>query len=41
MLDGFNFVAFEVGDLDGDGRADIVAKPTGEPPRVEVYLAPL
>ncbi len=37
--DGHNFVAFELGDVSGDGLADLVAKPTGQPPRVEVYLA--
>ncbi|MCY1010415.1 hypothetical protein OV079_33580 [Nannocystis pusilla] len=37
--DGWGFLGFELGDVDGDGRADLVAHAAGYPPRVEVYLA--
>jgi hypothetical protein len=35
----FDGMDLELGDVSGDGLADLVAKPTGQPPRVEVYLA--
>lgn len=33
----FEFTAFVLGDVTGDGRADLIAQGTGYPPRVTVY----
>jgi hypothetical protein len=33
----FDFLAMEVADVDGDGRADLILQGTGAPPRVTIY----